>query len=145
MHRGRSKAPFLHVAELSLGALAAAACAILSLVIWRSVAPYQPMWPLPGLYLVEVAVVTATAASMLALGLRRRAAITWAAAGIVTAFSILGALSIGAAYAPTALLLAAAGVLADWRDAHPITFDIGIFLVAGAAQAVLMLSAIRLL
>jgi hypothetical protein len=130
--------------ELSFGALAAAACTFLSVVIWRSVAAFQPMWPLPGLYLVEVVAVTAIAASMLALGRRQRAAFTWAAAGVVTAFSILGALSIGAAYAPTALLLAAAGVSADWRDAQPVSVYIGIFLAAGAAQAILMLSLIGL-
>jgi len=125
--------------------LAALACTIVTIAAWRSVAPYQGMWPLPGLYFLELPVVTVVVALAFAIEAQSRSLVAWAALGIITAFSILGAFSIGMAYVPVALLLAILAVSSDLREGQPLTIHVGVCLVAAMAQAALMLLAVRML
>ena len=103
------------------------------------------MWPLPGLYFVEVPAVSLAAAVGWNLDLSWARLVTWAALGIVLAFSILGAFSVGMLYLPIALVLAVAVVSWDLRNGRRIAPHIGICLGAALAQAALMLLAVRLL
>jgi hypothetical protein len=103
------------------------------------------MWPLPGLYFVELPALSLAAAVGWNFDLSWARVLTWAALGIVLAFSILGAFSVGMLYLPVALLLAVAVISSDMREAQPITVHLAICLGAAIAQAALMLLAIRLL
>lgn len=100
---------------------------------------------MPGLYFLELPVVTVVVALAFAIEAQSRSLVAWAALGIITAFSILGAFSIGMAYVPVALLLAILAVSSDLREGQPLTIHVGVCLVAAMAQAALMLLAVRML
>ena len=125
--------------------LAAFACLVITIVIWRNVSANQPMWPLPGLYFMELPAVSLAAAVGWSLDLFWARVMTWAALGIVLAFSFLGAFSVGALYLPVAVLLAVAGISSDLQAGQRITPHIGICLGVAVAQGALMLLAVRLL
>jgi hypothetical protein len=71
--------------------------------------------------------------------------IIWGAVGIFTGFSILGAWSVGFFYLPVAIIFAVIAVRLDLKDKQPIALHVGVGLLAGMVQVVLMLVAIRLL
>ena len=71
--------------------------------------------------------------------------ITWGAVGIIGAFSIVGAFSVGFFYLPVALIFAIILVTSDVRNKQHILAHLGICLIAGIAQGVLMFTIIRLL
>jgi hypothetical protein len=125
--------------------LAALACMITSLAAWRSISPRQEMWPLPGLYFIELPLVTLIVAAAFAAQASSRSILAWVGLGIVAAFSILGVFSVGMAYVPVALLLGIAAISLDLREARPLGMHVGICLVAAIAQTSLMLLAIRIL
>jgi hypothetical protein len=141
----RPKSKAMRLLERMAATLAAVACLVITIVIWRNVSAYQPMWPLPGLYFVELPAVSLAAALGCNLGLSWARLVTWAALGIVLAFSILGAFSVGMLYLPVAVLLAVAGISSDLQAGRRIAPHIGICLGSALAQAALMLLAIRLL
>jgi hypothetical protein len=103
------------------------------------------MWPLPALYLVEVTGLSLLAATVFVRGGRHSGIITWAAVGALTAFCILGILSVGGLYLPTTLVLAIVGFTSGLRNKSSLPMHIGIGLLAGLAQAGVMLTVIRLL
>jgi hypothetical protein len=138
-----------HRLERLLAVLAAAVCVLVCALIWQVVSAQQDMWPLPALYLLEM-----VAASLLGLwdtwSNETRPApyggmVTWVATGILLAFVILGAWSVGFLYIPVAVLLAAAAVLSDRRQGRSLALHMGVGLGAAFAQAVLMLGVIGLL
>ena len=102
------------------------------------------MWPLPALYFIEMVVLSIISAFIFVRGNPRDQFITWATAGVISAFSILGALSVGFFYLPVALIFAVISVTSAVRNKQPITTHLGIFLIAGIAQLALMFAAIRL-
>jgi len=133
--------------ERILAALAAAVCLLLCAFIWRVVSAQQPMWPLPALYLLEM-----LAASFLGLWdiwssetRRHSAIVTWVVTGILFAFVIIGAWSVGFLFIPVAGLLAGAAVLSDRRQGRSLALHLGVGLAAALAQAALMLGVIGLL
>ena len=134
-----------HPIDRAAAMLAAVVCLLTTLAIWQSVSAHQPMWPLPGLYFVELPAVSLAAALRCNLGSSWARHATWAALGIVLAFSILGAFSVGMLYLPVAVLLAVAGISSDLRVGQRITAHVGICLGTALAQAALMLLAVRLL
>jgi hypothetical protein len=103
-------------------------------------APTQPqLFPLPGLYLLEIAllglaVLVATAARPASWA----KPVPWIAAGILLAFVILGGFSIGPFLIPALLLFVLAGLLADWQTGGVTGRHIGLFFIAAVVQAVLM-------
>lgn len=131
--------------ERILAFLAAAVCLIITLLFWFSIRAYQNVWPLPGLYFVEIVALSFISAFMFIRGDLLGSLITWGAAGIISAFSILGAFSIGLFYLPIALIFTLISITADVRNKRHIAAHLGIFLVAGLAQLVLMFTVIRLL
>ena len=145
MSATRPQSSAMHLFERSAVALAAVGCIAVTIAIWRSVDTYQDVWPLPGLYFVELPAVSLAAALGGNLGLSWARLVTWAALGIVLAFSILGAFSVGTLYLPVAVLLAVAGISSDLQAGQRITPHIGICLGVAVAQGALMLLAVRLL
>ena len=130
--------------ERILAILAAVVCLIVTLVIWISISAYQNMWPLPGLYFAEMVTLSMISGFLFVCGDARASLITWLAAGVITAFSILGAFSIGFFYLPVALLLVIVSIIWDVRDKQHIPAHLGLFLIAGLVQSILMLAAIPL-
>ncbi len=125
--------------ERYLAAVAALGCLVFTVLIWLSVDRLQPMWPLPALYLIEAAALSIVAAiAFIGFGVAGRF-LAWAAIGALLAFSVLGLFSIGALYLPTLLLLLAICVAADRRNHSNLLLHLGLFVLAGLAQAALML------
>ena len=145
MHIENPGAGASHPLERFAAVLAALVCLAVTLAIWRNVSAHQGMWPLPGLYFLELPIVTLVVALAFVLDAPSRSILAWAAVGIVAAFSVLGAFSVGIAFVPVALLLAIAAISSDLRNARPIAVHVGVCLVAAMAHAALMLLAIRLL
>ena len=129
--------------ERFLAILSAVACLLITIVFWASISAYQTMWPLPGLYFFEVVALSILSALIFVRGNFHQTFITWGAAGAMTAFSILGAFSVGLFYLPIALLIAVISATSDVRNKQRITIGLVSFLIAGLAQAALMLAAIR--
>jgi hypothetical protein len=129
-----------------VAALVAAAVALaMTIAIWESLSAYQGMWPLPALYLIEVAALPIIAAVTF---FRREAwglLLTWVTVGVLSAFCILGSWSVGFLYLPTTLILAVISVTCDVRNQQPIAIPLAVWLIAALAQAGLMLTVIRLL
>lgn len=131
--------------ERFLAIVGVAVCAVISALIWQSVRAYQPMWPLPALYLLEMVALSIAAA----LGNARDSAtggrVAWGTIGAMLAFVVMGAWSVGLLYFPVVLLLAIAGILRDRRRRLNMAIHLGICAAAAVAQVALMLAAIRML
>ncbi len=133
------------VFERYLGAVAAIGCVAITVAVWWSVSAVQAMWPLPALYLIEVAAVSVVAAIAFIRGGLRGRAVTWSGAGLLLGFSILGLFSVGALYLPTTLILIAICASADLRNKYPLGPHAAIFLLAALLQSALMLTVSHLL
>jgi len=101
------------------------------------------MWPLPGLYFIEMVTLSVISAFRFVRGDPRDQFITWGAAGVISAFSILGALSVGFFYLPVALIFTVISIRSDVRNKLQIAAHLGIFLIAGIVQSAMMFAAIR--
>ena len=99
-----------HPLERFLAILGTSICLIVTILIWRSVSAQQPMWPLPALYFIEMVAVSVLTALAVLRG-RTGGLASWIAAGIFSAFSYLGALSVGFFYLPVALIFGLLAVL----------------------------------
>jgi hypothetical protein len=127
--------------ERILAILAAIGCLIITLVFWFSISAFQPMWPLPGLYFIEMVSLSFISTFIFVRGDPRGSLMTWVAAGVISAFSFLGALSVGCFYLPVALMFSVISLTWDVRNKQNRPARLGIFLVAGIAQLILMLAA----
>jgi hypothetical protein len=121
-----------------LALLAAAACVLLTIGIWRSVSGQQSMWPLPGLYFVELPAVAVVTALEFLQSNPSSAMTAWISAGIFAAFSVIGAFSVGLFYLPIAIMFVMLAVLATVRQGQGFLRDILAFLIAVAVQALVM-------
>jgi hypothetical protein len=122
------------------------ACLVVTAILWVGISAQQPMWPLPGLYFIEMAVLSMVCAFIaFGNGDPRGQFVLWGAVGIFTGFSILGAMSVGFFYLPVAIIFGAIAILSDIRIKQPVVLHFGVCLIAGIVQVVLMLAAIRLL
>ena len=128
--------------ERMLAILAAVVCLSITLVIWIRISAYQDMWPLPGLYFIEMVSLSFISTFIFVRGNPRGSLITWVAAGVISAFSILGAASVGFFYLPVALMFGVISLTWDVRNKQQLMAHLGIFLMAGIVQSVLILSAI---
>lgn len=144
MHTTSSGATTTHPAERILAILGALACLGITIPIWLSVAANQSMWPLPGLYFIEIVAVSILSALAVVRGLGRAGLASWVAAGILAAFSILGALSVGFFYLPAAIIFGLLALYSDVRQKRPILAHLGLGALAALAQAALMLALVRL-
>jgi hypothetical protein len=135
--------------EQLLVVIGAILCLIVSACIWLVFSRQQPMWPLPDLYLLEMLAASALATfDILSNGSKQlslRGILIWAAVGVLLAFVVMAAWSIGFLFAPVAGLFAIAAILSDRRQGRHIVVHSGVGLAAALAQAALMLAFIRLL
>ncbi len=133
--------------EFILALAASAICLIVCVYVWLVLRAQQPIWPLPGLYLLEMLAVSFL--GLWSIGSnetrlsRLRGFLTWVTVGILFAFVVLGVLSVGFLFAPVAVLFTIAAILSDHRQGHSLVAHLGIGLVAAVAQAALMLVVIR--
>jgi hypothetical protein len=128
-----------------LALLGAVFCLAITILVWRGVSANQSMWPAPGLYFIEVAVVCVAAVGLLLGGGAAGRAALWVSAGIVSAFSLLGAFSVGLYYFPVVVLLIFAALAADKRAGQSMLGHMGLFFAAGILQAALILAMAYLL
>ena len=70
--------------------------------------------------------------------------ITWSAVGLLIGFSFLGAWSVGFFYLPVAIIFGVLAILSDVRNKQPIPVHLGVCLIAGVVQVLLMLLTTRL-
>ena len=132
--------------DRTLAILGSGLCLVVSGILWWSLSAQQSMWPLPGLYFIEMAALSIVCALLAFFdGYPRGQFITWGAVGIFTGFSILGAWSVGFFYLPVAIIFGVIAIRSDLRDKQPVAAHIAVCLIAGLLQVVLMLAAIRLL
>ncbi len=124
--------------ERILAVLASIVCLVITLIFWSSISTYQSMWPLPGLYFIEMVVLSAISSYTFLRGDPRGSFITWGAAGIISAFSIVGAFSVGFFYVPVALMFGVISILWDVRNKQHLLIHLSVFLLAGIMQSVMM-------
>lgn len=102
----------------------------------------QPMWPLPGLYLIEIALTGLVVAIYVAIRPRLEAtgwnALPWLAAGFMLAFVILGGFSIGLFLIPALVAFIVTGLLIDFQTSGSTGAHIGLFFVAALIQGAVM-------
>ncbi len=99
------------------------------------------LFPLPGLYFVQIALLGVLVLAFVAARpqLKRRwAALPWLAAGVVLAFVILGGFTIGPFLIPAFIAFVATGVLGDLQGGGAMGRHLGYLLVAAVAQAAVM-------
>jgi hypothetical protein len=126
--------------ERLLAVTGAVICLIITTMLWWSISSYQPMWPLPGLYFVEMAILGIIGASMFMRGGRGGRFVTWGATGALLGFVILGALSVGFFYLPVVLIFTSISVTYDVRNKQPFPAHLAVAVIAGMAQVALMMA-----
>ncbi len=131
--------------ERILAVAAAAVSTFLTIVVWGSVSGQQSLWPLPGLYFVELP----AAAIVVAVAYLRehpaRALLAWVSAGIYLTFSVLGAFTVGLFYVPIAIMLIMLAVLGTSQPQPGFLQGVLALVIAAVAQAALMFLFIDLL
>ena len=102
-------------------------------------------FPLPALYLLEIAVVGLLVVYFVYARHQlseRWSVVPWLAAGIMLAFVILGGFTIGLYLIPALIAFAALGVLIDWEAGGlSIARNLGLLMVAAVAQGAVMIAA----
>jgi hypothetical protein len=134
--------------ERFLAVVGATVCLIVSVRIWQVLGSQQPMWPLPGLYVLELLAVSAVGM----LGIFRDgseqfasgATLTWAAVGVLFGFGVMGAWSIGLVYLPVAAIFLIAAIVSDRRRHQTSAAHVGVGVLAALAQVALMLAVVGL-
>ena len=135
-----------HPLERTLAIAGTVICLFITALLWGSISLNQGMWPLPGLYFIEMAALSVVCALLAFFDDNPRSQfIIWGAVGILTGFSILGAWSVGFFYLPVAIIFGVIAIRSDFRNKQRIAVHIGAGLIAGVVQVVLMLAVIRIL
>ena len=101
----------------------------------------RPLFPLPGLYFVQITLLGVLVLAFVAARpqLRGRwAALPWLAAGVTLAFVILGGFSIGLFLIPAFIGFVITGVFGDLQAGGAMGRHVGYLLVAAVAQAAVM-------
>ena len=129
--------------EKLLAVFAAVICLTITVIIWWSISAHQGIWPLPGLYFIELVALSLLSTVVFICGRGRIRVIPWIAVGVFMAFTILGAFSVGLFYLPVAMIFAVISITSDIRNKQPIPSHLGISLAAAIIQAALMLLVIR--
>ena len=119
---------------------AVAACILATLVPWQPIAAQQAMWPLPGLYFLEM--IAVSAAGMLAIFRGSLTRLAWAAVGALLGFAALGVLTVGVYFLPSAVLLAGAEMLSSRRLGRNWVLGLGVAGLAAIVQVGIVLALI---
>jgi hypothetical protein len=136
--RNESQIPSLEKI-LAFGGLAS--CLLTVFVSYSLIVNQQPVWPLPGLYLVEMVIVGIMATHGV---LRGNVIETWIAIGIMLGFSLIGAWTIGLAFIFSTLIFFAAAAIMSRKESQGIGKNSMIGALACAFQIVLMIVVIRI-
>ena len=129
--------------EKLLAIFATVVCLTVTVIIWWSISAHQSIWPLPGLYFIELVTLSLISTVVFVYSRGRIRVIPWIAVGIFMAFAILGAFSVGFFYLPVVLIFAVISIISDIRNKQPLPSHLGICLAAALVQAALMLLVIR--
>ena len=128
----------LRAGEWLAALIGAVNCVLVPAVFARS---QRPLFPLPGLYFVQIALLGVLVLAFVAARPQlkgRWAALPWLAAGVMLAFVILGGFSIGPFLIPAFIAIVATGFLGDLQAGAAIGRHVGYLLVAAVAQAGVM-------
>ena len=133
--------PAMRVMEWVAAVVGAATCLVVPAMFVQAGGDF----PLPALYLIEIAVVGLLVVYFVyaryQLG-ERWGVVPWLAAGIMLAFVILGGFTIGLYLIPALIAFAALGVLIDWEAGGlSIARNLGLLIVAAVAQGAVMIGA----
>jgi hypothetical protein len=131
--------------ERFLACVGFATCGVITLAIWSSMSAQQPMWPLPGLYFIELVLLSMVSAGMFLRSDRHRSAVAWTVAGAFSGFVVIAAWSVGLFYLPVTILFGVSAIVSDRRGRRTLARQLALCVIAGLAQAVLMLAAVRVL
>jgi hypothetical protein len=131
--------------ERVLAAAAAGVCLGLTLVLWVVISQQQAIWPLPGLYLLEMAAVSLAGLWGIWRADSAGSLTAWAAAGATLGFAILAGFSVGLFYMPVVGLLGLAALWQDRQVWQRLPLHLGLALAALVAQAALILVLVRIL
>ena len=131
--------------EKILAAIDVLICLIISVYIWQVFSPRQAMWPLPGVYLVEIFLLSASVAYVVFRDADPGGAVIWGTLGAVCAFTLLAAWTVGLLYLPVIVLLGVTGILFLRRRRQRVWIHLAIAAVAAIAQGALILAAIQIL
>ncbi|HZQ05577.1 MAG TPA: hypothetical protein VFD70_03295 [Anaerolineae bacterium] len=146
--RSASPLKVSRVLEIVLSGVGAGIAVVNCIVIWQAVSSYQPMFPLPALYLFELIAVSVIGWLGIIYGelvaLPFVGFLLWVTVGVSAAFVVLGAMSVWFFYLPVLLLFVAAGILYDVRTKRMVVLDLGVGGVAALVQAGIMLAIIQL-
>jgi len=136
------------VLEIGLSGIGVVISIVNCIVVWQVVSSYQPMFPLPALYLFEL--IAGGVIGWLGIiygevvALPYGAYLPWVTVGVVAAFVVLGAMSVGFFYLPVLLLFIATVILFDVRTKRMIVLDFGVAGVVALVQAGIMLVVIQI-
>jgi hypothetical protein len=122
-----------------LAIVAAINCVIVPLLF----AQQRPLFPLPGLYLIEIITLGILGLTGLLIIESRSPfwqAVPWIAAGVLLAFVILGGFSIGFFLIPATVAFLLAGYLQNRIEGGPLSKYIGLILITTILQATLMIA-----
>ncbi len=137
--RGSQPKTSVSTGEQIAVALAAAATLFLTVRIWSQVAVTQTTWPFPALYFIELAALALGCALAYTVRSPFRATLTWVTVGVLAAFSILGAWTVGLYYALVTVLFFVMAVMADVRRKVRLLPHVGLGILAAVTQAAAML------
>ena len=132
------------VLEWVFSILGALNCIVVSIFFLFAQIPYPEnelaeIWPFPLIYFIEISILgilCVVAVSMLKSRVKTYwSSIPWICSGILVAFIILGAWTIGFFLIPAMLLFLVVGIFADKRTRGDIPLHIIFYVVGGLAQA----------
>ncbi len=128
-----------------LALFGAASSLAITVRLWQIIAGQQEMWPLPAIYLLEMAVLPSLAAALAFRDSRTSLHVGWAIVGSMAGFIGLAAWSVGLAYTPVVLLETIAAVLALGGRSHSSLSSLMVAVLAAGVQIVIMLALVRIL
>jgi len=131
--------------ELFVSGLGLAVCLITNYLIWRSVAPNQGMWLLPGLYFIELAAGAAICFLAYTLQYPGASTISWIYCGVLGAFIVLAGFSVGFLYTPVFLIFAGISIYSTIKDRQNMFTQLGILVLSILVQLAFMLFFVRFL
>jgi len=141
--KNESLTPFA-LPEKILALVGLALCMLAVFWSYRVIVNQQPLWLLPGLYLVEMLAAGILATYGVLRGTRGSVVETWIAVGILLGFSLMGAWTIGLAFIPSTLIFLVAAMIVSRKASQGIGKYSMIGALACAFQIVLMIVVIRI-
>ncbi len=117
---------------------------VVTLGVWGSLAPAQPIWPLPAVYFVELLTLALVTCGLSLSTHRLAAPAAWLTTGAHWAFSFLARLSVGVLFAPVALVFGVAALAFSLRAKAGLFRGFALAVLAGLAQTGLILMMARL-